>query len=155
MSSQLYFYNKLRLYMMDGTVDFDNDTIKCLLLKSDYVPDLTHAVLADVLTSPSPEVEEVASPSNGYTAGGVALTGVSLTEITDPVSVNLTFDPVEWFSLTATFMFALFYVEGTKNGLLNPLLAYVVLDYEGQTSIVVNGVDYQLQMPDDGLMTLA
>ena len=155
MSSQLYFYNKLRLYIMDGTVDFDTDTIKCMLLKSDYVPDLSHAVLADICTSPTPEVEAIASPSNGYTEGGVELTGAALTEVPSPVSVNLTFDPVEWFSLTATFMYAVFYVADTKNGLLNPLLAYVVLDYEGQTSIVVNGVDYQIQMPTDGLMTLA
>lgn len=140
---------------MDGTIDFDDDTIKCMLLKSDYLPNLDHAVLADVITTPSPEVEEITSPPNGYTTGGAQLTGVTLDEISDPVSVNLTADPIEWFSLTATFMFALFYVAGTKNGLVNPLIAYVVLDYENQASIVVNGVDYKIQTPTDGLMTLA
>jgi hypothetical protein len=154
MSSVLYLYNKIRKYVLDGTIDFDTDTIKCMLVKSDYTFSAAHGVKADVCASPSPEVEAVSSPDNGYTAGGKAVTGVTLTEITSPPSYMLDMNDIEWTALTATFKYAIFYANVTRNGVTDPLIGCVLLDYEGGTSIIVNGVDYKLQISDDGFLVL-
>ena len=48
MSSQLALFNKLRKYLLDGTVDFDTDTIKCALVTNAYTFDATHYKWADI-----------------------------------------------------------------------------------------------------------
>lgn len=154
MSSQAYLYNIFLKYMMDGTIDIDTDTIKCMLLTSDYTFDATAAVAADILSSPSPEVVAVASPSNGYTTGGATLSNVTLTEIASPVSVQMDCDDIEWFSLTATFKWAVLYANVTRNGVVDPLIACIILDYEGSGNIIVSGVNYQIEISDDGLLVL-
>lgn len=154
MSSQLYIYNKLRKYLLDGTIDFDTDTIKCMLVKADYVFSAAHGAKADVCTSPNPEVEAIASPDNGYTEGGETVSGVTVTEIASPPSYKLDMDDIDWTNLTATFKWAVFYAEVTRNAVVNPLIGCVALDYEGGTSIIVNGVDYKLQISADGFLVL-
>ena len=151
MSSQLYIYNKLRKYLLDGTVDFDTDTLKCMLVKGDYVFSAAHGIKADVDTD---EVVAIASPDNGYTAGGETVSGVTVTEIASPPSYKLDMDDIDWTSLTATFKWAVFYAEVTRNAVVNPLIGCVALDYEGGTSIIVNGVDYKLQISADGFLVL-
>mgnify|MGYP000844254339 FL=1 len=152
MSSQLALYNKVRKYILDGTVDFDTDTIKCALVTSGYTFDATDEIWGDVSAN---EVDAVASPGNGYTTGGEELTGVTLTEITSPPSVVLDCDDIIWESLTATFKYAVLYAEVTRNGVVNPLIGCVLLDYEGGGSIVVKGVDYRIQISASGLLSLA
>ena len=151
MSSQLFFYNKIRKYILDGTVDFDTDTLKCMLIKADYVFDATDAIKADV---DADEVVAIASPSNGYTAGGQTVSGVSIAEIASPPSYLIDMDDIDWINLTATFKWAVFYANVTRNGVVDPLIACVLLDYEGETSIIVSGVDYKLQISDDGFLVL-
>jgi hypothetical protein len=47
-----------------------------------------------------------------------------------------------------------FYANVTRDGVTDPLIGCVILDYEGETSIIVNGVDYKLQISDDGFLVL-
>lgn len=155
MSSQLYLYDILRKYVLDGTVILGSDTIKCMLVTDVYAFDAGHEVKADVCASPDPEVEEIASPDNGYTAGGQALTGVSITEIVSPPSYKVDYNDPTWLALTATFKWAVFYANVTRNGVTDPLIGCVILDYEGETNIIVNGVDYMLQFSADGLLIQA
>lgn len=152
MSSQLYLYDSLLKYILDGTIVLGSDTIKCMLVTGDYVYSAAHDAIADVDAN---EVVAVASPDNGYTEGGETVANVALTEIPSPVSCQLDMDDVSWTALTATFKYAVFYANVTRNGVTDPLIGCVLLDYEGGSSIIVNGVDYQLQMPDDGFCVLS
>jgi hypothetical protein len=152
MSSQLALFNKLRKYLLDGTVDFDTDTIKCALVTNAYTFDATHYKWADISAH---EVVAVPSPYNGYDAGGATVTGVTITEAVSPVSAYVDCNDVDWYSLTATFKYAVFYASVTRNGIVNPLIGCVLLDYEGGGSIVVSGVDYKLQIASGGLLALA
>jgi len=152
MSSQLALFNKLRKYMLDGTIDFDTDTIKCALVTNTYTFDATDEKWGDISAN---EVVAVASPSNGYTTGGATVSGVAITEVASPLSAILDCNDVDWYSLTATFKYAVFYASVTRNGIVNPLIGCVLLDYEGGGSIVVNGVDYKLQISASGLLSLA
>lgn len=64
-------YNKFLQYMGDGTIDLDTNVFKAALVKSTYVFDAAHE---NFTTSVQPQ--ELAS-GNGYTAGGITLTGVT------------------------------------------------------------------------------
>lgn len=154
MSSSLSFFNSFKKYIMDGTIDLDTDTIKCLLVTDAYTFDAADDVLADILTSPSPEVEAIASPDNGYTQGGEALTGVTLTLTDSPSQVTLDADDVTWSALTATFRAAILYAEKSLSPIENPLIAYILLDTT-PADIVVSGVDYTIQWSSSGILTLS
>jgi hypothetical protein len=153
-SSSFTFYNSFKKYVFDGTVIPGSDTLKVCLVTDAYTFDATHDVLADVLTSPSPEVEAIASPDNGYTQGGETLAGkvVSLTD--SPSQSSLDADDVVWAALTATFRYAIIYAEKSVSPIENPLIACILLDTT-PADIVVSGIDYKLQLSTSGLMTLA
>jgi len=69
MSTTFNLYNSFLKYLQDGTVNLKDDTIKLALVTNLYSYSVEHDVLADVLGSPSCEVEQIDSPDNGYTTG--------------------------------------------------------------------------------------
>jgi hypothetical protein len=154
MASQLNLYNKFFQYIMDGTIDLDTNTLKVALVTSSYTPSAQHDVLADVLASPSPEVAAVASPSNGYTQGGVTVTGNAITFTDTPAQGKFDADDAEWTALTATFRYAILYASGTLNGVVDPLIAWILLDAT-PADIEVAGVDYSIIWSASGIFTLA
>jgi len=156
MGSALYLYNSLLKYLGDGTINLETDTIKLALVTSDYVPDLTHDVLADVLASPSPEVVAVASPNNGYTAGGKALASQTFTLADSPAKSTFDAANLTWTALTATFRYGILYAEKTVGSpsVVNPLIAYILFD-DSPADIVVSGVDWLVQWDAAGIFDAA
>jgi len=152
MSSQLVFFNKFKKFLLDGTIDIDTDTIKCALVTSGYTFNVSDYQWSEISAN---EVEAVASPNNGYITGGQKLENVTLTEVASPESVVVDCEDISWSVLTATFKYAVLYAEVDRNGITNPLIGCIFLDYEGGGSIVVNGVDYQIQISSSGLFSLA
>jgi len=68
--SSSYIYNSAKKEISDGTIDLDADTFY-IMITNGYTPNIdTHSKRSDV-------TGEVSGP--GYTAGGVALTGTSVT----------------------------------------------------------------------------
>lgn len=97
--------------MLDGTIDWDTDTIKAALVTSSYTFSASHTVWADASTY------EIAS-GNGYTTGGVTLTNSA-----DNTKLDST--DITWTGLTATFRGIVLYKLGTANSLVNPLIAFI------------------------------
>lgn len=64
-------YNKAMEFIGKGIVDFDTNVFKVALIKNTYALDPAHEQFTTSLQS-----HELA-PGNGYTAGGVTLTGVT------------------------------------------------------------------------------
>lgn len=62
-------YDSVAELIADGTIDLDNDTFALQLHTSSYTPSAAHDELADL-------TNEV-SNANGYTTGGITLTGVT------------------------------------------------------------------------------
>jgi len=143
-------------YNAKGIIDLSIDTVKLMLVTSGYTPDPAHDVLADVTASPSPEVAEVASPDNGYDAGGKALTGQSVTLVDSPAVETFDADDVVWPNLTATFRFGILYVEKTilSPAIVNPLIGYITFDTE-PADIIISGVNYTVQWNPNGIVTWA
>ena len=153
MASSITFYNKFKQYAFDGTINLKNDTIKVLLVTSDYTFAATHDILADVITSPSPEVEAIASPDNGYTTGGETLSGKTVTFTDSPSQSKFDADDVTWIALTATFRGAVIYGSGTLGGIVNPLIAYILFD-TSPADVVINGINYTIQWSANGIFTV-
>lgn len=119
--SKLYLFNSALKGLGDGTFDLDVNTLKAQLHTSTYVPDLAaDVVLADVNA-------EVAN-GNGYTTGGVTLTGVAFTEAAGVAKLDA--NNIEWTGAGAGFSarFVIVYASGTLNGKVNPLIGYLLLD---------------------------
>jgi len=118
--SALTLYDPFKQYLGDGTIDLDTDTIKCLIVSSAYTPSAAHSVLADI-------TNEVAN-GNGYTTGGVALTGATYLQ-TAGVAAFKSNNPA-WTGASAGFTGRryIFYKLGTANAKVNPLIGHGLLD---------------------------
>jgi len=128
MSTILTLYNSFLKYQQDGTINLKDDTIKLALVTNLYSFSVEHDVLADVLGSPSCEVEQIDSPDNGYTTGGETLTGKTFTLTDSPVLQVFDAADVEWAELTATFRFGILYANVTRNGIVDPLIGCILYD---------------------------
>ena len=154
MGTTLTPYNSLLKYLMNGTVNLESDTIKMALVTSDYVFDAQHDVLADVLASPSPEVEEIASPSNGYTTGGKEITSKSVTLVDSPALATWDALDLTWTALTATFRYGIIYSEKSVGSpaVVNPLIGCVLFN-DTPADISVAGIDFINQWNPNGILT--
>jgi len=156
MATSFTLYNKSKQYLLDGTIDLDTDTIKVALVTSAYTPLATHDVLADVIASPDPEVVAIASPSNGYTDGGAALSGAAVTFTDSPSAGKFDADDLTWSALTATFRYGIVYAEKSVGSpaIVNPLIGYILFN-DTPADISVAGVDFTIQWSASGILTVS
>lgn len=130
MATTITAYDTLWKLLATGGIDLDTDTLKLALVTSSYTPSTAHDEWADV------SANEVAT-GNGYTTGGVSLSGVAVT------NSNIDYSDVTWNSLTKTFRYAVCYKSGSGGGLTNPLLFYILLD-STPADIVSSGSNYTI-----------
>jgi ABC-type lipopolysaccharide export system ATPase subunit len=132
------------VYTRNGTVDLTNANIKLALLTKDYTPNLdTHDVWADV------SANEVAT-GNGYTTGGAAVTGLSVTRSGSVVTWDAA--DVQFVALTKTFKYGILYIDATVNSVEKPLIALIDFDDTTTTAeITVADSVYNIQWHTDGI----
>jgi hypothetical protein len=111
-----------------------------------YIPGTAWDTGANNASDPS--YSEV-SNGDGYTTGGITLTGASATnDIVDYADIT-------WASLTMTFRGAVCVAIGTCGGIVDPVLWYMLPD-STPADIVSNGSDYSiLWHATDGLFKRA
>jgi hypothetical protein len=148
MSQTMQQYYEAGLNRNRGIINLATDTLRLALLDSGYTPDLdAHKVWADV------SAHEVAD-GDGYTAGGAALSGQTLTR----ADWKTTFDAfdVTWSALTKTFRYGVLYVDATKADpgggpdIVKPLYALVLFD-DTPADVEVSGIDYVVQWSSLGI----
>lgn len=128
--------------MLNKEVDFDSDTVKCLLTTSSYVPSQD---LHRYRSSISNEVT-----GTNYTTGGVAVSGKTVTYDTSTNTLNLDSADPSFSSVTiASFRYAVFYVD-TGNSATSPLLSY--LDFEANFAVAAQ--DLTIVLPATGILQL-
>jgi len=93
---------------------------------------------------------EVATGS-GYTTDGETLANSAITYSGDESKWDA--DDVTWSALTKTMRFAHIYKLGTANGIVNPLVGYILLD-DTPADVVVSGVDFTVNFNSDGIYVL-
>ena len=123
-----------------GSIVFTTDTIKIALLGSAYVPSDTHEFLSDVVDN------EVTG--TGYTTGGVALSGKTVTTY-NPSSRSVAWDADDpsWTSITVTGVrFAVVY-KSTGSAASSPLISYI--DFVSDQSAAAENIS--LVLPSTGI----
>ncbi len=110
-------FNKAKQYIGDGTIDMDDDTLKCMLLADTYTPAATHSVKADIVA------HELAA-ANGYNTGGYTLQDVVYAD-TAGITMFDASDPV-WTSASFIARYAVVYSD-TPSSPADPLI--VLLDF--------------------------
>lgn len=101
-------------------------TVKIALVSSSYTPD-TDSSTGDYLWSDVSGYEITAG--NGYSAGGVALSSLTLTAITNGFSFSS--NAASWTAsggAIPAWRYAIMYVYGTLWSMTNPLIAYILAD---------------------------
>lgn len=82
--------NHYKFQLMSANIDFDADTFKAALAATTFTFNIdSHATYTDVSAS------ELAN-GNGYTTGGVTLTGVSVTEDDTNDRASVTWSNAQW-----------------------------------------------------------
>lgn len=146
MAASITFYQSFREYMADGTIDLDTDTFKVTLHSSSYTPSASsHTVLADATNE--------LSTANGYTNGGATLGSVTWTRS----GAVVTFDAADttWTASGGSIAarHAVISKSGTANAIVNPLVAYILLDTTPADVTATTGNTFTLQWNASGIFT--
>jgi len=116
---------KLNFFNATGLLGANTANFKLALLKSTLTPDdgdTGNEVWGDV------SAQEIAA-GNGYTAGGIALTGVALTQAGG--TVKFTSAAAQWTAAGGSipaWRYGYVYYNGTLNGKVNPILGHFLGD---------------------------
>ena len=110
-------YGPAFLSAFNKEIDIDSDTIKAMLCTSSYTPNQdTHRYKSDV-------TNEVTG--TGYTAGGAALTGVTISYTGGTNVLKIDADPTSWPGSTITARYAVIYDSTPGADATRPLIGYV------------------------------
>lgn len=110
-------YNAFKMFIMNGAIDLDTDTIHVALVTSSYTPDQdAHDYFNDVTNEVS---------GTGYTAGGSALASKAVTQ--DNTDNEGVFDAndVAWTTSTITARGAVLYKKRGGASSADELIAYI------------------------------
>lgn len=122
MASSITAYDHLWKLTKTSGLDLDTSPISVRLVTSGYVFSAAHTLWDNGLSdSTNPKYNEVAA-GNGYTAGGIVLSGAVAT------NSKIDYADLTWFNLTKTFRAAVGVANGTFGGLVNPVLFYYLPD---------------------------
>lgn len=140
MASNLY--NPGLLKLLDRTVDFENDTIKVLLVNTSHTFDKTDEFVSDIVANESANVS-----GTGYERKTLGSKTILLDAANDRVEydcANPTYTAINAGTIAAAIVFK----EGVDDA-SSPLLAQI--DF---ADLVTNGSDVELQVNTDGLFTV-
>jgi len=142
MATTFSAYTSYKQYVHDGTINLNNTgKVMLALVTSGYTFSAANTIWADASAS------EVAT-GDGYTTGGVAL---------GSLSVNTTrFDSADatWTGLTKTFRGGVLFINDTVNGIVKPLIGYILFD-STPANISITGGDFTVQVNASGWITFA
>jgi len=135
-------YNSFKKGLGDGDIDLVSDTIKVMLVTEAYFPDIDNHDFKDDVTN------EVSGA--GYTAGGAALAGKSVTQ--DNVDNEGVFDAddVVWASSSITARAAVIYKD-TGTASTSPLIGFIDFGEDKTTS----GTDFKIIWHAEGVLNFS
>jgi len=135
-----FFYNSAKAEIVGGVQDLDTNTFRIMLLTASYTPNIdSHTTRADLTNEVS---------GTGYTAGGQALAGVSLS--VDNANDRAVWDANDPTWTTATITGARYGAVYKSNGGAasgDPLT--LLIDFGAAYSSVAE--DFVIQLPASGL----
>ena len=128
--------NNFRVLIAQGAVDFDADTFKAIAMVEGFVFNpATHDLYADVSASEQ-------GTGYGYTAGGVTLTGASITQNDTAARADITWNNITWTA---------------SGGDVGPLAGVIIYDDTITGDPIVGYIDFggSYTVADGGTATVA
>lgn len=135
-------YNKAKKGFVDGTIDWDGDTIKVMLVGETYTPDKDHNFVSEVVST------ELSG--TGYERKSLENKTVVQDDVNDVAKVDA--DDITWESIQAgTAKGMVVYKQGSSDT-DSILIAYID---EGGFPVVSNGGDLIMEFHSNGIIQLA
>lgn len=111
------YYGNFFKALANKEIDFNSDTIKCMLTTSSYTPDQdTHDYKDDVTNEVS---------GTGYTATGATIANCTITYTGATNTLKLDGDDVSWATSTITARYAVIYDATPGSDATRPLICYI------------------------------
>jgi hypothetical protein len=148
MTASTTIYSCAPQYFGNGTLDWDTDTLKMMLVSSSYTPSQTgHVALADV------SAFEIAN-GNGYVTGGTTC-AATVVRVGGTTTFNLA-DAV-WVASGGpipAWRYAIVYGSVTRNGVVSPLAVYGLGDITpADIPATADGATLRARINSNGLFT--
>jgi hypothetical protein len=114
-------YDSAKVYLGDGTIDFNTNTLAVALVASTYTFALTHTIYSNLTNE--------LSTAFGYTAGGATVTG-SVSAVPAGSTPAYAITAAAWTASGGSIVArrAVLYVNATVNTIVKPLIASFLLD---------------------------
>lgn len=144
-------YDFAKKYMADGTFDLDaTSNWKMALFLS-----TSNANTLSVGTGVYGDLTNEHANANGYTTGGVAITGVTWTRSSSTLTWDL--DDAQWTASGGSIVarFAVIYQNATLNSIVKPLLAISLLDTTPADVTTTTGNTFTVVINASGAFTLS
>jgi hypothetical protein len=144
-------YDFAKKYFADGTHDLDNTSLgysMALFLSTSNCNTLSTG------TGVYGDLTNEHANANGYTTGGIALTGETWTRSTSTLTFDC--DNVVWTASggSITARFAVIYVNATVNSIVKPLLCVSLLDTTPADVTATTGNTLTVAIHASGVLTL-
>lgn len=134
-------YGLLAKSLLNGEVDFTNDTIKVMLCTSSYTPNQdTHQYKSSVDNEVS---------ADGYTAGGATLGTKAITYDSNNNKVKVDAADTSWAASTITARYAIIYDDTPESS--KPLIGYI----DFGENIITNNGEFKLTWDSDGIFSFS
>ena len=145
-------YDKAKLRLQDGTFDMDNAALgltMALFLSTSNCNTLS------VGTGLYGDLTNEHANANGYTTGGIALTGETWTEAAGVGTADCA--DVTWTASGGSIIcrFAVIYCNATVNSIVKPLLCVSLLDVTPADVTTTTGNDLVISINVSGIFTLS
>lgn len=144
-------YEQAKKYIGNGTHDLDDVTNwKMALFLS-----TSNANTLSVGTAVYGDLTNEHANANGYTTGGVALTGITFNQAAGVATFDCS-DPV-WIAAGGSIVarFAVIYRDATVNGIVKPLLCVCLLDVTPADVTVTTGNTLTITINVSGIFTVS
>ena len=145
-------YDKAKVRLADGTFDMDNTGLgltMALFLST------SNAETLGVGTGVYGDLTNEHANGNGYTTGGIALTGETWTNSTSTTTFDC--DDVTWTASGGSIVarFAVIYCNATVNSIVKPLLCVSLLDTTPANVTATDGNTFKVAINASGVFTLS
>lgn len=141
-------YDKFMLHLLDGTgLNLTTASLKMALFpSSSNCNTLSGSEKFGDLTNEL-------STAGGYTAGGVALSGVTYTLSGHVATLSFTTPTWTGSGSGLTFRYGVIYVVGTVGGIVNPIIGVVLFDTTPSDIVVAASAVFTVTTPGGGVLT--
>jgi len=141
-------HDKAKEYMGDGTIDLDGDTFKMILC-------LSTSNIATTSVNGYAAVTNEHANGNGYTTGGITLTGVTWNESSGTITFDC--DNVVWTASGGSIVarFAAIYDDTVASPVADPVLCHSLMDNTPADVTATDGNTLTISIHANGVFTLA